>query len=344
MRNDRDANPALLGSSPAIHALRHAIAQAAADATVLLIGPAGAGKSLAAAALHAERIRVGATAVDARLVIWRPVSTSPDAVREAFARALADADGGTLAIDRVEALTPTAQAALAAAIDARGEGEATRLIGMVRAQAWAGPELEPALADAFGGFAIEVPGLDHRIEDIPELIAAFARERADGGAPVRFAPRARGRIVGARWPRHVRELRAFVLRAVRGQPAGAVVDEQAVCALLAARLSCPDPAEPAGEIDLDALIAAFELTHIRAALARSAGVVAEAARLLRLRRTTLIDRMRRHGLTRGSDGAGAVVAAGARAAERAAARRVEAGARGAHCEAAGAPLPAGDYA
>lgn len=47
-------------------------------------------------------------------------------------------------------------------------------------------------------------------------------------------------------------------------------------------------------VDLNAILASLEARYIAAAMARANGVVAEAARLLGLRRTTLIERMRRH--------------------------------------------------
>jgi sigma-54 specific flagellar transcriptional regulator A len=50
---------------------------------------------------------------------------------------------------------------------------------------------------------------------------------------------------------------------------------------------------PPGGIDLRAHVSAIEESLIRQALERSNGIVAQAARLLGLRRTTLVERLRK---------------------------------------------------
>jgi sigma-54 specific flagellar transcriptional regulator A len=62
---------------------------------------------------------------------------------------------------------------------------------------------------------------------------------------------------------------------------------------------------PAGGIDLRAHVAAIEESLLRQALDRSNGVVAQAARLLGLRRTTLVEKLRKYGMG-GTDEASAV--------------------------------------
>ena len=53
-----------------------------------------------------------------------------------------------------------------------------------------------------------------------------------------------------------------------------------------------------GPIDLKARLVTMERTLIEAALGRAGGVVAEAARLLSLQRTTLIEKMNKYGISR----------------------------------------------
>ena len=72
----------------------------------------------------------------------------------------------------------------------------------------------------------------------------------------------------------------------------------------------PDPATlsplvslPAGGLDLRQHIAEIENELIRQALQQSNGVVAHAAPLLGLRRTTLLEKLRKYGIGRGSEGA-----------------------------------------
>ncbi|HEX5757473.1 MAG TPA: helix-turn-helix domain-containing protein, partial [Arenimonas sp.] len=60
---------------------------------------------------------------------------------------------------------------------------------------------------------------------------------------------------------------------------------------------------PADGIDLKEHLAQIELSLIRAALARCDGVIAHAAALLGLRRTTLAEKLRKYGIDReASDG------------------------------------------
>ncbi len=62
-----------------------------------------------------------------------------------------------------------------------------------------------------------------------------------------------------------------------------------------------EPAEQAlksgGGIDLKDHLSAIEIGLIRKALAEADGTVAEAARLLRIRRTTLVEKLRKYRLT-----------------------------------------------
>lgn len=51
-------------------------------------------------------------------------------------------------------------------------------------------------------------------------------------------------------------------------------------------------------IDLKAQIEGIELERIQTALGRADGVISEAARLLSLKRTTLIEKMRKYGIDR----------------------------------------------
>ena len=65
-------------------------------------------------------------------------------------------------------------------------------------------------------------------------------------------------------------------------------------------LALPHKIGPVGPIDLRSMVADFEHQHILDALKRSRGVVADAARLLSLQRTTLIEKMHKYGVVRES--------------------------------------------
>ena len=183
-------------------------------------------------------------------------------------------------------------------------------------------------------FPIDLPSLRERREDIPLLVRHFVRS---GGARVKFSQAAMDRLVAYDWPGNVRELRNVVERASILFPDQAVSTEQAEIILhrrprssSAERAALWDasgkvppsvlpsplyPDEPAAApsppptvapdearfdgtpVDLKKLVSDLEHRYISEALRLSEGVVADAARLLSLQRTTLIEKMRKHGLT-----------------------------------------------
>jgi DNA-binding NtrC family response regulator len=108
------------------------------------------------------------------------------------------------------------------------------------------------------------------------------------------------------WPGNVRELRNMVDRA-RLFFAGQLVEASDVAHLLpvdAARATlgvAPPTTGEAAMVDLRAMLAGIERRHISAALDAAHGVVADAARMLGLNRTTLLEKMRRHAIVRPED-------------------------------------------
>ena len=126
------------------------------------------------------------------------------------------ADGGTLLLAGVEALSAQAAQRVARLIErgtapAPGGGEepvdvrvmATALSGD------AGGGLEGSLARALCGLAVVVPPLRSRSEDLPALFERFALPlaRARGAAVPRLSPEALRLLSAYRWPHNVSELR-----------------------------------------------------------------------------------------------------------------------------------------
>jgi sigma-54 specific flagellar transcriptional regulator A len=181
-------------------------------------------------------------------------------------------------------------------------------------------------------FPIDIPPLGRRSQDIPLLIAHFLdRAGARGQAP-RFSDAAIHRLALHGWPGNVRELRNFVERAAilhAGREIGP--DEAAALLLRRGRVTvveqgalwsateCLAPAAPEtpvpapvvvpiraeldlpdaqtlsqGPVPLRDMLAEIERRYIEEALTLSDGVIADAARLLSLQRTTLIEKMRKY--------------------------------------------------
>lgn len=163
---------------------------------------------------------------------------------------------------------------------------------------------------------LDVPSLAERRADIPALVAAFVEQR--GGTLALTADGADALALHG-WPGNVRELRNLVDRALAfGE---AVLDAPAVGRLLSpprrpvgawlaepgsTAASCvrahgdrPLPLVPEAELRplvLKALLAEAEAAIIRQALDATGGTVARSARMLGLKRTTLVEKMRRMGL------------------------------------------------
>jgi sigma-54 specific flagellar transcriptional regulator A len=172
-----------------------------------------------------------------------------------------------------------------------------------------------------GVVVLQVPSLAARVEDIPALIRHFQR-KMPADAKCRFDEEALALLLQHDWPGNVRELRNFVERASvlhGGETLGA--DEVALLlnptAALAPRRAVPSSvaAVPAGAaddiagfvppaktlapgrpIDLKREIETIELEQIHVALDLADGIISEAARLLTLKRTTLIEKMRKYGV------------------------------------------------
>jgi sigma-54 dependent transcriptional regulator, flagellar regulatory protein len=176
-------------------------------------------------------------------------------------------------------------------------------------------------------FPIEIPSLGERAQDVPLLVRHFLKRSERGRPTARFSNQAFERMVAHGWPGNIRELRNLVERAnimFAGQTVGAEqVDmlllrrgrvsavERAALWEASERLPAPMiPVEapvPADSrplirkdqpLDLRSVIADLEQRYIEEALNLSGGVVAEAARLLSLQRTTLIEKMRKYDLAK----------------------------------------------
>lgn len=180
-------------------------------------------------------------------------------------------------------------------------------------------------------FPIEMPALRERGEDLPDLVAAITRQLAEAGrGQVALASDAIAALRHYAWPGNVRELSNLLERLAVLHPggnvraadlparyraaaaaAGEVFDPPQEPAQVQAppAAAAQDPAKlsptatlPPQGIDLRGHMAGIELELLRAALEQSGGVVAHAAPLLGLRRTTLVEKLRKYGIDREGGG------------------------------------------
>jgi len=196
-----DAAQELAGSS--LHGLRQQLRRLAGERRpVVLIGAAGSGKALAARALH--RLGQGGPLVT---VDCTTVS------RERLDEQVLAAAGGTLFLRLVGALAPGTQRRLAQRLD-----DTVRLVASSREPLALEPELQAHLADAV---ELELPPLEHRTQDVPELVRQIMQMR---GQVRRVTLEAMEQLCCERWSENVRQLERTVARALERTPEDAPLD------------------------------------------------------------------------------------------------------------------------
>jgi DNA-binding NtrC family response regulator len=229
----------LVGRSPAMTALRSRLAAAAkVDVGVLLTGPTGSGKDLAAMALHEESPRrdkpmvsLDCGALPERLIESELFGHEKGAFTGAESRRrgrLELAEGGTLFLDEVGELPLSSQAKLLRALQERRfrrVGGSDEIAFDVRVVAATNADLSEArrtgrfredLYHRLAELSLAVPSLEERREDIP-LLAEVLLQRASQifGKPVEDLSPEVLRALSARvWPGNVRELQNVLKRAL----------------------------------------------------------------------------------------------------------------------------------
>lgn len=266
----------LLGESAAITRIRDLVARVApTDASVLLRGATGTGKTLIALLLHR-----GSARADGPFVTLH-AETADDATLSAQTTA---ARNGTLVIDHVDRLPRGLQTELGARTDGI-RLIATSRLDRVGLRAAVGEDLLYRL----GTIEIELPPLAAREGDALLLArhfrAVFEQRHAK---PARaFSDASAKAIAQAGWPDNVRELRLVMERAVLLDTDDALgLDDFA------------SPVAPAagGALQPARSLAQSEQAMIEAALKRHAFNVSRAATELGLTRAALYRRMARYGL------------------------------------------------
>ncbi|ATF09208.1 Flagellar regulatory protein FleQ [Candidatus Enterovibrio altilux] len=187
-------------------------------------------------------------------------------------------------------------------------------------------------------FPIEMPALRDRIEDIPLLIQELMRRlEAEGSNQIHLTPRAITSLMEHEWAGNIRELANLIERLVILYPSQMVdvnhlpkkyrysdipefqreancsledneaLERDALSTVFAMDMaseeqpsfgSTPSGLPPEG-VNLKAMLADLEIDMICQALEAQAGIVARAADMLGMRRTTLVEKMKKYGLNKG---------------------------------------------
>ena len=328
---DDPGGPLLVGSSPATHEVFKRIALVAGiDLPVLIMGPEGSGKQLAARAIHTHGQRRDQPFLTTNLSALAPTAIDP----ELFGRPdggpglLELAAGGTILLEEIEAAPADVQARLLRVLETReivrsGSAEPRRvdvrvIAATARDLAANTTGFRRDLAERLGVFTIAMPPLAERLADIPALVAAFlARQaRAVGRQePPPVSAEFLAALAARPWPgnvgqlRHAVEYAAVVARGGTLRPehlpeaaapprTGVEAAEDRMAAAVkewaaAARAAYGGLAEP----DLHhRTVQLVEATLLREALAHTGGNRTAAAKLLGLDRATLRTRLRHLGI------------------------------------------------
>ena len=299
----------LIGNSPAIRRVLELVEMVAAtDTTVLIFGESGTGKELVARAIHAASPRRNMPMVVIHCGALTETLLESELFgheRGAFTGAqyrkkgkFEVADGGSVFLDEISDISLKTQTDLLRVLQ---EKEIQRVGGSqtvkvdFRCIAATNKNLEdlvkagtfrPDLYYRLKVFAIDLPPLRERREDIPLLADHFLKKFATAmNKPLpTLAPQAIDLLLAHDWPGNVRELENAVERAMvigRGpeiQPADFPFQLQ--------------PTEPVAGRTLDEI----ERGHIERVLQETAGNLSRAARILDIDRTTLYNKLRRYGL------------------------------------------------
>jgi two-component system response regulator AtoC len=284
---------------------------AKSNATVLLRGENGAGKEVAAEAIHRESGRakgpfvpVNCSAIPETLIESELFGYEPGAFTGATKRkpGLVElANGGTLFLDEIGDLQPHIQVKLLRLLAQKGEFQ--RLGGTrversdVRFICATNRNLEDLVKQGkfredfffrINVIPIVVPPLRERREDIAPLARRFCRTAAEeNGKEIELSPEAIAALEKQSWPGNVRELQNFVERLVvfsDGETIG-LADAERELARVPQRASGPT-AGTLVEARNDA-----EKQRILDALSRAKGNRSLAARLLEISRRTLYNKM-----------------------------------------------------
>jgi DNA-binding NtrC family response regulator len=323
-RNLKRELRAIVGESPILRSVLDVVDKVAdSDSTVLITGESGTGKELIARAIHERSRRAD------RMFVTVNCGAIPEElleselfghVRGAFTNAVHHregrfslADGGTIFLDEIGDMSPNLQVKLLRVLQDRSfepVGSSKTQAVDVRVIAATNQDLEQAIRERrfredlfyrLNVIPIEAPPLRERRDDIPLLVQHFldAASRTRGRPAPAITPDALDLLCRHDWPGNVRELENLIERLVT---LGS--DREIAAADLPANLrGITAPAlsalrVPATGLCFRHVVETVEDQLIRDALEQTHGNKNRAAQLLRMNRTTLLEKMKRLASTR----------------------------------------------
>lgn len=326
----------MIGTSAPMQSLFEMISKvAASNATVLIQGESGTGKELAARAIHhlSDRnvrnfVPVNCAAIPDDLLESELFGHVKGSFTGAYSNRVGRfemADKGTLFLDEIGDMKANLQVKLLRVLQNREfepVGASKSQKTDVRIIAATNKNLEDLVVSRdfredlyyrLSVIPITIPPLRERREDIPLMINAFlTRFNTDKRHSVKGISRdALGILCNYEWPGNVRELENLVERLVILKGNGLIVPDDLPEKYLSGKSLSSGPISasrrtagdvlPETGICLNSAVDEFENNLIMQALARSGGNKKEAALLLNLKRTTLIEKLKKRNLVFSED-------------------------------------------
>jgi two-component system, NtrC family, response regulator AtoC len=288
------------------------------NSTILITGETGTGKEVVARAIHHNSSR------RAHRFVALNCSAIPETlleaelfghVRGAFTGAVGNRQGrleqahkGTLFLDEVGTMSVALQMKLLRVLQEREferVGDSHTIKVDVRVIAATNSDLGRLVAEGqfredlfyrLNVIPVQLPALRERKEDVPLLVQHFLQKYAIDRPPLTASQEAMRRLMAYQWPGNVRQLENAIERAVAftaGRSQIGVDDlpseiQQAQESVLSSVVTLPEEG-----VDLDAYVANIERELIQRSLERTGGNKGQAAKLLNLKRTTLVEKLKR---------------------------------------------------
>ncbi|MCF2523599.1 sigma-54 dependent transcriptional regulator [Bradyrhizobium sp. G127] len=305
----------LIGRSPCMNQLRQTIDRAAkANSRIMIVGPSGGGKELAARTLHAMSSRA-----EGPFVVINAAAITPERMEvELFGVELSDgetgrkpgaleeAHGGTLFIDEIADMPrETQNRILRVLVDQTFQraGGTTKVSVDVRIVSSTARNLEAEIAEGkfredlyhrLSVVPIRVPPLSERREDIPELVEYFMDQisSATGLPKRRIGEDAMAVLQSHVWPGNVRQLRNNVERVMI--LAGGDAEAAITADMLPQDVGSMIPAMPTGNngehimgLPLREAREVFERDYLIAQISRFSGNISRTAEFVGMERSAL---------------------------------------------------------
>ncbi|HRL95172.1 MAG TPA: sigma-54 dependent transcriptional regulator [Pseudomonas sp.] len=301
----QDLAERLLGRSPAMQALRELIANVAdTSANVLIEGETGTGKELVARCLHdfsrrksQQFVALNCGGLPENLFESEIFGHEANAFTGAGKRRIGKiehANGGSLFLDEIESMPLSLQIKLLRvlqehSLERLGSNQSVsvdcRVIAATKAdldELGKAGQFRSDLYYRLNVVTLELPPLRERREDIPLLFEHFAQQAAlrFDRSTLELDRQSLAKLLAHDWPGNVRELRNVAERFALGLPLFKK-SEQAL--------------ENAGPSFAEA-VDAFEKNLLSSALERHQGNLSQASVALGMAKTTLFDKVKKHGL------------------------------------------------